>query len=48
MWSVPQFRFFLYDTALKYGRKVNLLETLSGDAEALEEIRTFDRNMAYP
>jgi hypothetical protein len=48
MWSVPEFQFFLYDTALKYGRKVNLLETLSGDAEALEEIRTFDRNMAYP
>ena len=48
MWSVPQFRFFLYDTALRYGRKFNHLETLSGDPEALEEIRTFDRNMAYP
>jgi hypothetical protein len=48
MWDVPQFRFFLYDTALKTGRKFNLLDALSGDPEALEELRTFDRNMAYP
>jgi len=48
MWSVPQFQFFLYDTALKYGGKLNLLETLRGDPEALQEIATFDRNMAYP
>ena len=48
MWSAPEFQFFLYDTALKYGRKVNLVETMSGDPEALQEIATFARNMAYP
>jgi hypothetical protein len=48
IWSVPALRFFLYDTALKYGRRFNLLETLGNDPEAVEEIRTFDRNMAYP
>ena len=30
------------------GGKLNLLETLRGDPEALQEIATFDRNMAYP
>jgi hypothetical protein len=48
MWDVPAFQFFLYDTALTYGRKVNLLQTLTGDPEAMQEIATFDRNMAYP
>jgi hypothetical protein len=48
MWDVPRFQFFLYDTALRYRRKQELLDALAGDAEALEEIRTFDRNMAYP
>jgi hypothetical protein len=48
MWNVPQFRFFLYDTALRYHRKSELLETLKDEPAALEEIATFDRNMAYP
>ena len=48
MWNVPQFRFFLYDTALKYGRKSSLMDMLNDDPAALEEIRTFDRQMAYP
>jgi hypothetical protein len=48
MWDVPRFQFFLYDTALTYGRKLNLLQTLEGDTEALNEIATFDRNMAAP
>jgi hypothetical protein len=48
MWDVPDFQFFLYDAALTYGRKLNLLQALDGDAEAMQEIRTFDRNMAYP
>ena len=48
MWSVPKFRFFLYDTALKYLSRFNLVETLKGDPEALEEIQMFDRQMSYP
>ena len=48
MWSVPAFRFFLYDTALKYGWKLHLIEVLGDEPGAVEEIRTFDRNMAYP
>jgi hypothetical protein len=48
MWDVPQFRFFLYDTAVTYSSKSVLLDALRGDPEALAEIATFDRNMAYP
>jgi hypothetical protein len=48
MWNVPQFQFLLYDTALKYQRKVGLMEMLGDDPSALEEIRTFDRQMASP
>jgi hypothetical protein len=48
MWNVPQFQFFLYDTALKYGRKFSLIDMLGDAPGALEEIRTFDRNMASP
>jgi hypothetical protein len=48
MWQEPQYQFFLYDTAIRYNRKRELIETLNGDTEALGEIATFDRNMAYP
>jgi len=48
MWDVPQFQFLLYDMALKSSRKRDLMEALKGDLEALNEIATFDRNMAYP
>jgi hypothetical protein len=48
MWNEPGYRFFLYDTALRYYSMPLLRETLKGDPEAIEEIDTFDRNMAYP
>jgi hypothetical protein len=48
MWSQPPYRFFLYDAALKYGRMGDLKGVLGDDPEALEEIRTFDRQMAGP
>jgi hypothetical protein len=48
MWSVPEFQFFLYDSALTYHRKGELTEALKDEPGALDEIATFDRNMAYP
>lgn len=48
MWNVPQFQFFLYDTAIKFDRKRELMEALKDEPGALEEIAAFDRNMAYP
>jgi hypothetical protein len=48
MWNAPANRFFLYDTALTYYLMPRLKEILGGDPEAMEEIATFDRNMAYP
>jgi hypothetical protein len=48
MWFVPEFQFFLYDAAIRNGRKFNLLDMLRDEPGALEEIATFDRNMAYP
>lgn len=48
MWNIPKFQFFLYDTALKYRRKRELVEALKNEPGALDEIATFDRNMAYP
>jgi hypothetical protein len=48
MWSQPSYRFFLYDTALKYRRMDALKSALGDDPEALEEIRMLDRQMAGP
>jgi hypothetical protein len=48
MWEVPQFQFLLYDMALRFSRKEELLEALKDEPDALDEIATFDRNMAYP
>jgi hypothetical protein len=48
MWEEPRFQFFLYDTALGSSRKRELVEALKDEPGALDEIATFDRNMAYP
>jgi hypothetical protein len=48
MWDVPQFQFLLYDMALRFARKRELVEALKDEPGALDELATFDRNMAYP
>src|SRR3569833_2337992 len=48
MWEEPRFQFVLYDMAFKSSRKPDLLEALKDEPGALEEIATFDRDMAYP
>jgi hypothetical protein len=48
MWDVPQLQFLLYDMALRSFRKPDLVEALKDEPGALDEIATFDRNMAYP